>query len=339
MKNHGGWAVLSVVVAGVVATAPLGARAAGRGGDVAAAEALFQKAQALMAEGKHTEACPKLAESQRLDPAVGTLIHLGQCYEKTGQTASAWGAFKAAASAANAAGQGDREKIAAARAAALEPKLSKLTIMVPASSETSGLRVERDGVAIDRPSWGLAVPVDPGAHLIQASAAGKKPWTHTAQVPPGGASIPVTVPALESQPESAAAPVAAAAGPRNDATSVADPGAGQRMAGLVVGGLGLAGIGVGIVFGLQSRSKQSDAKQYCEPSNPNVCERHGVELNDEAKSAATIATVGLAAGGALVIGGVVLYLTAPKAVEPKAEVRLAPLVGAGSAGVSLAGVW
>ena len=72
------------------------------GGNEAAAEALFDEAKKLANDGKFAEACPKFAESNRLDRGAGTLIHLADCYEKNKQTASAWATFKEAASAAQA---------------------------------------------------------------------------------------------------------------------------------------------------------------------------------------------------------------------------------------------
>ena len=80
--------------------------------DKAAAQALFDEGKRLMDAGQFAQACPKFADSEKLDPGVGTLLNLGVCYEKNGQTASAWATYKEAASAAANAGEAAREKYA-----------------------------------------------------------------------------------------------------------------------------------------------------------------------------------------------------------------------------------
>src|SRR5688572_5284659 len=94
----------------------------------AAAEALFENGVQLMKAGRFADACPKLETSQRVDPGVGTLLYLAECYERLGRTASAWATFREAESLARASNQADRARTAQARAQKLEPELSYLTV-------------------------------------------------------------------------------------------------------------------------------------------------------------------------------------------------------------------
>src|SRR5262249_19600950 len=66
-------------------------------GDKAAAVALFDEAEKLMAQSQFAAACPKYAESYRLEPAIGALVHLADCQEKAGQLATAWASWRDAA--------------------------------------------------------------------------------------------------------------------------------------------------------------------------------------------------------------------------------------------------
>ena len=172
-----GLAVATVI--GVISgpLVPLAARAAD---DKAAAEALFDEARRLMADKRYGDACPKLEASQRLDPGVGTMLNLADCYEKNGQTASAWAQFRETISAARKAGSLEREEIARSRARELEPKLSYLTIVTWQGQE---VLVQRDGTTIDAAVLGTPIPVDPGKHEVVASAEGKRSWTTTVEVP------------------------------------------------------------------------------------------------------------------------------------------------------------
>lgn len=174
--------------------------------DTAAAQALFDAAKQLMAQGKYADACPKLEESQRLDPGIGTQFNLAACYEQLGRTASAWSMFLEVAGASKAAGQLEREKVARQRALALEPKLIRLTITAPADAPAD-LQVKRDGVAVGRAQWGTPVPVDPGKHTIEATAAGRRPFVKTLDLTTPGTSESVAIP-----------PMAPAATPASPAT-------------------------------------------------------------------------------------------------------------------------
>ncbi len=329
----------SLVVCGAALAFP-GAAAAQSAADPVAARALFQDARKLVAAKQYEQACPKFEESLKLDPGIGTMFNLGDCWEHVGRTASAWSEFLDAASAAKNAGQADREKVARQRAAGLEAHLSRLTIGVAAPD--AGL-VVHDGTRTVEPSvFGVAIPVDPGSHTIEATAPGKKPWQSVVQVAPDGASVTLAVPALatdETATASAAAPVPAAPPPAPAAENDVDRPAGstQRTAGWITGGVGVAGVVVGAVFGLVASSKNSQAKGLCPTlacPNQGDFDQHA-SLVDSAKTARTVAIVGFAAGGAALIGGTVLIVTAHKR-PPRDALRFAPVVGAGQWGASFA---
>ena len=63
-------------------------------GNAAAAEALFNQAHAAMSAHDYDTACQRFAESNRLDPAVGTLLNLGVCEAARGRVATAWELFR-----------------------------------------------------------------------------------------------------------------------------------------------------------------------------------------------------------------------------------------------------
>ena len=53
------------------------------------AEVLFEDGVRLMKAGQFDEACPKIAESQRLEPRPGTLFTLAECLANDGKIATA----------------------------------------------------------------------------------------------------------------------------------------------------------------------------------------------------------------------------------------------------------
>jgi len=310
-----------------------GARAEPR--DAAAAETLFREARELMKAGKYADACPKLRASQDLDPGVGTLLNLGECYEKAGLLASAWASFVEAEGEAQKAGDTKRSALAHARAEKLASKLPRLTIQVPESSRVEGLVVKRGDVVVAESSWGSAIPVDPGSVTVSASAPGRATWKKSVEVGAGGETI--VVPALEpgtpaSEPEG---PVTAPDVQVTRDTAPKTHSSTQKTLGLVAVGLGVVGVGVGSYFGLRARSKWDDAKAHCTRATSG-CDPTGMDLGDQAGSAADVSTIALAAGGVLVAGGLVLWLTAPSA-SPERAARLG--IGMSPAGVSVRGTY
>lgn len=329
----------------LVLAACMGFSRAAWAGDAALAETLFRDGRALMDKGDYAAACPKLKESFTQDPATGTLLALGMCQEQAGQTASAWVTFGEAATRAKRDGRADREEAARERMAALEPKLSRLTIDVdPSSASLDGLVVKRDGVAVGKPAWGSASPVDPGEHVIEATAPGKKPWKSAVTIGATADNQSVKIPALEEESGAAravspSAPAAATTGEAGVEPGAASEGFPLRTVGLVTLGAGIVGLGVGTIFALRASSLNSDSKtdNHCDANN--LCDPTGLEKRNDAISAANVATIGFVAGGVLAAAGVTLFIVgAPKdAKADSARVEAAPAMGPGVAGMLVSG--
>lgn len=354
-RSRGRHALAGLLACAVIEASASLARADASPADKAAADVLFNDAKQLVAEGKFAEACPKFAESQRLDAGIGTMLYLADCYEKNGQTASAWIEFREAASAAKAVGQTDREKKARDRASALEPKLSRLTVGVTPGAEVTGLELKRDGEVIGKPLWGTAVPLDPGEHLIEASAPGKKSWQTRVQLPPEApAPLVVQAPALEDAPKDPAPPAGAPTGPTTapiDQPPAPPKSNALRIVGYTAMGVGVVSAGVGGVLGAlaiynndQSNdivdSRDVSANGKCRPNN--ACGAEGARLRSNALLLATGSTIGVIAGAAVFTGGLVTVLVARgSAGEAKKTglLSVSPVVGPGQASLWLKGAF
>lgn len=291
----------------------------------ATAEALFQQATALMEQKRFDEACEKLAGSQELDPALGTMLYLADCYEQSGKTASAWALFREAAEKSKRAGQPEREQIAAERATSLEGRLSQLTIVVPPAVRVPGLEVAVNGASVPHASWNGPMPVDPGATRIEAQAPGKKPWATRLTVATGPAKQSVELPPLTDAPRAAplASPVAA---PTSSS---------QKTIGYVIGAAGIVALAAGGVMGYRAYKLDKESRGECRADEPNACTPDGVEQREDAKAAAALSTIATIGGAGLAITGLALVVTAPSQSEPsEAETRRVSRVT-----LSLSGTW
>ncbi len=318
-----------VFLSSILAAQPVFAQ----GANAALAESLFREGKKLLDAKNYRQACPKLAESFRLDPATGTLLALAMCHEGDGKTASAWAEYNDVAGRSLKDGRSDRDQAARARAAELEPKLSTLAISVPSEVRGArGLEVRRDGVAGGAAAWDVAVPTDPGEHVVEAIAQGKKAWKATVTVGAGGDKRNVVVSLGDDVPVEAHRETTV---PRDSSGAPASL-SGTQVGGLVAGGAGVVSLGVGGYFVLHAIQKNKDSKPGCD--NQNLCDANSKQDRLDALSAGRLATVTLAAGGALVAVGASLYfLGANHGAPSTGYVRATPVVAGGNLGLVLAG--
>jgi hypothetical protein len=296
------------------------------------ADKLFDEGAKLMKAGRVAEACPKFEQSNKLDPEIGGLLWLADCYERNGQTASAYRTYKDAQKMAiERKDKHQRDKVAQKHIDSLEPKLSKLTVLAPAD-KVAGLEVTRDGQKLSASDLGLAAPVDPGAHTIVATAPHYLKWQKKVEVGTDGSAETVTIGPLEAEVVAPPPPP-----PEQDH---ADPAFAYHVGGIVVGAAGIVGIGVGSVLGLIAAGKLSDsnANNHCDAAD--TCDAVGLQLRAEAKDAALVSTIAFVAGGVALAAGIAMYFLAPK--KHKHEMMgtyFSPMLGNGTYGAALGGTF
>ena len=302
--------------------------------------ALFNDGAALFTRGEYGAACPKFEGSLKAYPGIGTRGKLAECYEKLGRYASAWAAYREVAQLAMRSGDPTREQVASARAKALEPRLSYMTISLPPANDVPGLVIKRGGVELERAKLGSAEPVDPGAVAVEISAPGRK--TLSAQLTAAqGQPVKFEVPALVRAAEPAVPPPPAPPPPKEPLTAPEnvhrDAPTWQKPTGLVLFGVGVVGLGVGTVFGLSAKAKYDGAFADgggCDRATKQ-CDGAGQSSIDDARSKATLSTILFLAGGALTVAGAVIFLTARSSTSHALQV--APTGYAGGGGLSLRG--
>ncbi len=306
--------------------------------DAAAAGALFDKGVADMQAGHFDAACPALEESQQLDPHAGTLFTAAECQAKWGKLATAVAHYQDYVGVVSRlpsdqqARHHARVLTATAQISKLKPSVPQLTLVLPASAP-AGTTVSRDGVQLQGAALGLALPVDPGEHVIVTHA-------------PGGEDTSVSVSLAAGQTKQLelsvkAAPAAAAVVPLAPAEPAAttpsatpEPHSASKTPAYIIGGVGVAGILVGSVAGILVFGKKSTVTSKCAD---HTCDQAGVDAANSGKTLGLVSDIGFGVGIAGLATSAILLLTQPKAESSAQTPRWQPLL-AGTPGGAWAGI-
>jgi hypothetical protein len=305
---------------------------------------LFSKAESVM------HAPPHLLFLARSHVKLGQFVRAREAYLKIVKETLAANAPKAFR---------DAQASAEAEVREVEPKIASLTIRVEGAAGATDVAVMVDGVALPSVLIGLAQPIDPGTHRIEAGATGfrapsepvtvgegeKKEVVLKLESAPGAA--PLAAPAAAGAAPPAAtgttpAPAAAtqpAAPPTSDAGPREESGNGLRIGSYVAFGVGAVGLVGGTLFTLQSAGKRKDADEAfagcsaepggCHEDDPRSAQTD--ELDRDADSKRTLGIVGFAVGGVGVAAGVTLLVLSSGGDENKAGIQ--PFFGLGTAGL------
>lgn len=287
-----------------------------------AAQARFDRGRALFQQNHFAEALPEFRASLEQFRSPNTLLYVGLCLRRLGRLAEAYGELSRAASEAGADRRYDDARDLALRGVAeLEPRVAQLSVRVVDPPPGVTVRVGR--VTLDAGALGRPLPYDPAQVTVVAEAPGFLPSQQPVRLTAGGrASIEL---ALRRAP-----PAAAASSPSTRVTPPAarpaSRGGGVRVAGLVVGGLGVASLATFAVLASMASSRFDDLSQVC--PRP-ACTAARVREIDDGEQLTTMANVTLAVGAvAVVAGAVMIAVGGPRpADERRAQAYVDPSLG------------
>lgn len=271
----------------------------GQTADEAKAEELFNKAVELSEARQYDQACPLLAQSQKLDPRASTLYALADCEREGGKPGSAIQHFTAYLKEYDAM-KADVRKRHDQRANSARGYIKKLEIDAPTLKLTfpSGIpgtfNVVRNGEAVNRVDLDKEIPVDPGEQIVVVEVPGHEPAEQRISL------------ALKEKKTVELAP-----GPVKAETP--ETGGGKknirRTIGFVLMGTGAAGLAFGGVMGGLAVGQKGTVDEHCKGLD---CDQMGLDAVNTGRTYGNMSTIGLAAGGVLAAAGVVIFLTAPK---------------------------
>lgn len=290
--------------------------------DRAAADALFQAARAEFERGEYASACEKFAESNRLDPAPGTLLNLSLCLEKVGKVASAWEGYRQVAEQL----RDERVDFASKRFAALETRLPWVTVTLPEAAP-SGTRVFRDGIELGSAALGVALPMDPGPHTLRVHSPGYLEAATDFTVDEGERKqVVANLGPKEPKPEpkrKAPVPIESNPPPPVEAPD-------QTFA-WIAGGIGVAGITTSLVTGAVAISNRNTVRDRCVD---RVCDDEGLDAASSGKTFATVSTITGVVGFAGLGLSTYLFLSEDREQTPSTKIEAATLPGGAYVGMT-----
>jgi hypothetical protein len=142
---------------------------------VQAARELFASAEKDEDSSRWGEALEKLRRVYNVRATAGVRYHIALCEEQLGQLAGALIDYTGAESQARAENAKDVIRVVGPKLQALSPRVPRLTIHLTPAPSDSELGLDGEPIAIAL--LGVAIPIDPGVHKIEAIAKGYAHYT------------------------------------------------------------------------------------------------------------------------------------------------------------------
>lgn len=292
----------------------LAAAAAPSAQQQAEARSKFGEAVKLFKQGEAARALPLFEEVANVTGSPNARLYVGHCLKQLERWRDAHAAFSTAIEETLRAGDEKYEvtrKAAQAELEALEPRVAKLVVALGHAPEELAMRL--DGEALDPSTLGASWVLEPGSHRLEASGRGVEPILRTIAIEPGETKTVSLSFTSSGEPEREQ---------RLGSEGAQANRARLRTLGFVAGGVGVAGVAVWTIFGLQAKGTYDELESDCPEGCSDGAHRERIESG---KSAQTIANVGLVLGAAgLAASGALLYLGFSDDESERASLSLAP---------------
>jgi tetratricopeptide (TPR) repeat protein len=278
-------------------------------GQTGAAEALFREAVALAKDGEYRKAIDKFQASYELDPARGTLLGWALAEARSGRVAAALAHYQQLRDAAKRAGDERREKAAEQGIADLTPRVPTLVIRTEAELP-EGTEIEINGRSLPSGVVDSRLPMEPGEYVLVAKAPNGAESTQRVSLPEGARETVLIALGKATKPT----PPPPTPPPRD--TRGGRGITALQTTGIVLSALGVAGLGVGAYYWIESGETYSEVSAACPDQTCPPTERGAVDNGIQQEN---IGRVGLIVGGLALATGVTLVLVGSrsKSTEPR----------------------
>lgn len=286
--------------------------------DTAKARTLFQEGLQLETGGNYAGALAKFQEVAQLKRTPAVLFHVAFCQEKLGKLVAALGGYRLVVIEGGEDPKNAKVVQTAQEAlAGLEKRIPSITVKRGKGADLAKITldgVELGGSTLDKPQQ-----VDPGAHALAATLAGKLPYKETVQITEGeNKTVEVT---LKEDPKSKQPaekdPTEAEPPATGTATEIKPPPPSSSVVPYVVLGVGAASLVTSGVFYYMRSSAINDLDGKC---RGNICPESARSVSESGKTSTLIGNITLGLGVVGIGVGAVLLLTS-KSTEKATQAR------------------
>jgi hypothetical protein len=284
--------------------------------DPAKADAIFEEAQQLKAQGNTAEACKKYDEALVYNRnAVGTLLNVGLCNEDAGKYATAVKYYTQARDLAREHNLLEHRHAAENKLTLITPLVARLAIAFAENAENMKLMIDEEIIPVDKSE---DIVVDPGRHHVVVTAPGRVPYDTYVEVEKSGAKA-IAVPKL--------------------GYPVTVKRSSRRTIGKILtfsgGGLVVTGMALGTYAYFRYNGQIGEGKN-CTDDSPPMCNPEGYRITNSAR---TVGTFGSIIGfSGLAVAGVGAYLWFFGTSAPtERNVAIVPTLNPDSAGLTAIG--